>query len=299
MHTASLSFNSTNVRNLIALGSLRTGLNTLSRLAPRLAMAWAERLFLSPPRHAWPAAEQGWLALAEQGELHTVGLPVAEWDGKPMRTYRWGEARRGKIALMHGWGGRATQLHAFIAPLTAAGYQVVAIDAPGHGASPGKQASVLHFAHALERLVRNEGGVDGLIAHSLGGAASVFALSSQHLPVGRVALVSPSADVAAYARHVGRLLKLDNDILAGLQHRMETRLGMRWQDLNAVSLASTLVQPALVVHDQGDREVPSSTGSALASAWPGARLTLTNGLGHRRILRDQAVVDQVVAFLAH
>lgn len=250
------------------------------------------------PRHAWPAAELPWRASAEQATLHTAGMPIDDWDGLPMRTYRWGEARRGKVVLMHGWSGRATQLHAFIAPLVAAGYQVVAIDAPGHGASGGRQASVLHFANAVSRLVRNEGGVNAIIAHSLGGASTIYALSAEALPVERVVLISPSADLGAYARYVGRLLRLSAGLLSQLQQRMETRLGLEWDDLNAITRAGTLRQPALIIHDQGDKEVPAATGSAIASAWSGATLRLTQGLGHRRILRDPAVVDSAVQFIS-
>ena len=53
-----------------------------------------------------------------------------------------------------------------------------------------------------------------------------------------------------------------------------------------------------MIHDQDDREVPLPHGERLAAAWPGARLVTTTGLGHRRILRDPAVLDAVVAELA-
>ena len=43
--------------------------------------------------------------------------------------------------------------------------------------------------------------------------------------------------------------------------------------------------------------MPWSDGAAIAGAWPGARLVTTTGLGHRRILRDERVVSQAVAFV--
>jgi hypothetical protein len=57
------------------------------------------------------------------------------------------------------------------------------------------------------------------------------------------------------------------------------------------------IPPALlVVHDRDDPEVPLAAGSAVAEAWR-ARLDVTSGLGHRRILRDEAVVSAVVEFV--
>ncbi|WP_460536449.1 alpha/beta hydrolase [Chitinimonas naiadis] len=280
------------------MSSLRLSLGALGRIAPGLAVAWAERLFLTPPRHDWTVQERPWLASAEQGYLHTNGLPVAGWNGQPMRTYRWGEARRGKVAVMHGWGGRATQFHALIEALVADGYQVIGIDAPGHGASPGRQASLLHFAQALTRLLRNEGGVDGLVAHSLGGAAAVYALASHRLPVGRLALLAPASDVASYARQVGKVLSLDGEQLQALRQRMETRLGVGWDELNAVKRSAELAVPGLVIHDRDDKEVSSQSGAAIAAAWQGAQWHQSEGLGHRRLLRDPAVIARVQAFLA-
>jgi pimeloyl-ACP methyl ester carboxylesterase len=56
--------------------------------------------------------------------------------------------------------------------------------------------------------------------------------------------------------------------------------------------------PLLVVHDEGDREVPYSEGRRLAECWPDARLMTTNGLGHHRMLRDSEVVTATVEFVA-
>jgi hypothetical protein len=36
----------------------------------------------------------------------------------------------------------------------------------------------------------------------------------------------------------------------------------------------------------------------IVHAWPGAGLRITDGLGHRRILRDPDVIAAAVAFLA-
>lgn len=298
MQAVTASLNSTNVRKIITLNSLRWGVSLLSRLAPGAAVAWAERIFLTPPRHDWSKPERPCLAQAERGWLHTNGLPVAAWNGRPMQTYRWGENRRGKVALLHGWSGRATQFHALIEVLVAEGYQVLAIDAPGHGASPGRQASLLHFAQALVQLVRNEGGVDAVVAHSLGGAAAVYAMARYRLPVGKLALLGPAADVAVYARQVGTVLDLDARQMTALRQGMETRLGVQWAELNAVSRAAELDLPGLVIHDRDDKEVDCQAGAAIAAAWPGAQWHQSEGLGHRRLLRDPAIIARVQAFLA-
>src|SRR3712207_7030695 len=55
--------------------------------------------------------------------------------------------------------------------------------------------------------------------------------------------------------------------------------------------------PTLVVHDRDDAYTPVADGAAIAAAWPDARLRVTSGLGHRRILRDPEVVAEAVEFV--
>jgi pimeloyl-ACP methyl ester carboxylesterase len=58
-----------------------------------------------------------------------------------------------------------------------------------------------------------------------------------------------------------------------------------------------MARPLLVVHDRDDVTVPWLDGATIADAWPGARLMMTGGLGHRGIVRDPGVVGEVVRFL--
>jgi pimeloyl-ACP methyl ester carboxylesterase len=63
-------------------------------------------------------------------------------------------------------------------------------------------------------------------------------------------------------------------------------------------MAGTMAAPPLLlVHDRQDAETGWSDSEAIARAWPGARLVTTTGLGHRRILRDPAVVAEVTGFV--
>lgn len=63
-----------------------------------------------------------------------------------------------------------------------------------------------------------------------------------------------------------------------------------------VRLAAGL-PPLLLVHDRDDKEVDTPDTEDLAAAWPGSTVVRTTGLGHRRILRDPAVVARVLDFL--
>jgi pimeloyl-ACP methyl ester carboxylesterase len=57
-------------------------------------------------------------------------------------------------------------------------------------------------------------------------------------------------------------------------------------------------QPALIVHDFFDRDVPVEEGELYASLWPGSILLKTRRLGHRRIVDDECVQAAALAFLS-
>jgi pimeloyl-ACP methyl ester carboxylesterase len=59
-----------------------------------------------------------------------------------------------------------------------------------------------------------------------------------------------------------------------------------------------MTAPVLIVHDRDDSDVPYTHGEEIAAAWPGAELLTTNGLGHRAVLRDPAVIQRTVTFLS-
>lgn len=81
-------------------------------------------------------------------------------------------------------------------------------------------------------------------------------------------------------------------------HKVVSRAGAPVDAFDVPRLGAELWLPLLVVHDRDDDEVAWSDGAAIARAWPAAELVTTRGLGHRRILRDPAVVARVTAFLA-
>lgn len=273
-----------------ALGLLRHRLafRLLGALAPRAASRRATRLFLTPPHFPHSGEE---LALLDHAEASLLPFPTGR-----VVTWRWGDAAAPQVLLVHGWGGRGAQMRAFVRPLLEAGYGVVAFDAPGHGLSGRGESTFLHFAYAVEAIVRRHGPFAGAITHSFGGPVTTYVLNAG-AAIGRIVLIAPPASMIEASRHFARLLALPERVRSLMQAGIEARLGIRWQDFEIEQVAGGLAAPALVIHDADDRDVPLAAGERYARAWPGARLIATVGLGHRRILRDDAVVREAVAFL--
>jgi pimeloyl-ACP methyl ester carboxylesterase len=281
--------NSTNVRSVFETVARRIGLSTSAWVAPGLAGLWAERLFLTPPKPRYPSSEFFDLIDARQSFVRHRGRHIATW--------RWGSPEAPAVLLAHGWGGRATQMKRFVFHLAAAGYRVIAYDQPAHGISEGRLTGLPDFADTMGAVARHHGNVQAVIAHSLGGPATAIALA-RGLPAARVVLVSPPSDLVGYSRRFARWFAIPERVRRAMQAAIEERFGVRWSDLEVARLAPRLRAEALVIHDRHDTQVPWKQGAALARHWPGARLMSTQGLGHGRILEDDAVARAAVDFIA-
>jgi pimeloyl-ACP methyl ester carboxylesterase len=259
-------------------------------LFPELAGAWAERLFLTPPR---AAAEETALDLldARSSFVTHKGRRIATWE------WGWKSADAPAVLLAHGWGGNAAQLRAFAFPLLAAGYRVIGFDQPAHGLSEGRLTGLPDFADVLAEVAWHHGRPEAIVAHSVGAAAAAFAMS-RGLSFRRAVLVSPPSDIIGYSRRFARWHWIPEPVRGSMQAAIEERYGVRWEELEIERIAPRLAVPALVIHDRGDRVVPARQGVRVARAWRGARFLLTQGLGHGRVLRDPDVVRAAADFIA-
>ena len=307
--------NSTNVRtqkrpsrprHARAPYAVRAPVALMERWSPEWLARAAMPLMFRTRRHEAPAWEK---------ELLRTARPLELWAPRRVRAWTWGAAGP-TVLLVHGWNGRGTQLGAFVAPLVERGYKVVALDAPGHGASPGSGASIFHFADAIDAALDATrplfGPARAVIAHSFGGAATTLAMSRRlrepttpleraleprRLPAERFVFVAPPIDVrdwiGTFAWAIGAGPRLEE----ALRKRIEDRFGVPLASLYAPALARDIDAPMLLVHDEEDRDVPVERGRLLAASWSGAELLVTRGLGHTRILKEPTVVERVVDFV--
>ena len=116
-------------------------------------------------------------------------------------------------------------------------------------------------------------------------------------PAERFVFLAPPHDPVGWLAAFAAELALTDDVVARVRRRSERRLRMRWEELDVLAHARRMTAPLLVVHDRRDATVPYAQGAAIARAWPGADLVTTDGLDHRGVLRDPAVVARVLAFV--
>lgn len=258
-------------------------------LSPALAARLAMRMFLTPPRRQLDASDAPIVAQAVRTLVPIGADAFTKWT--------WGEGAP-VVVVLHGWGSHAARFGDFIAPLRAAGYTVVGIDAPAHGASPGRLSDLPRFRDSLVEVLRAHQPVHAVIGHSLGGAATLTMLAeTQEFHPNRICLFGVPSDMDYILESFAMMLGLKTRALAKLRERFARQFGRAARDISIAAAAPHVRIPVMVVHDEEDNVAPLAQGTALVAAIPGATLVLTKGLGHSGGLRDPATIARVVAFL--
>lgn len=245
-------------------------------------------------------------------------LPIKAWEAEALAeaTQRWTEAESGRIAyyewnpggqrtvlLVHGWEHRASFWGHMAVGLAKAGFRVVALDGPAHGLSDGKQATLVSFAAAVQAVADVIGPVHATVAHSFGAACTAGVpvrfnqAAGGQLP--RLVLMSAPSSTRKVAARFADLLHLPPSVVERMGRFIQEQFGRSAESFSLLEAGRHLpVQRALLLHDREDANVPFAEAEEIAGHWPGLAFRPTTGLGHNRIMRDPAVIQQIVEFIA-
>lgn len=279
---------STTVRMSLWVRAIRTAFTILERVAPGPASRWALRLWCTLPGNPGRRRDER----PSDGDRSTVRL-----NGRDVAVESWGSGD--PVYLMHGWGGWRGQLGRFVEPLVAAGVRIVALDAPSHGDSgPGGlgagRGNAVEFVEALRAVAAVHGDPRAVIAHSFGCATTATAVRDG-LMVGRLVFVAPGVDPLTYVRGLQAVFAFGPRTTEKMITRIENLAGRGLAGFDPRTMITGHPR-TLIIHDRQDKEVPYAEGASLAETWVTAEMISTDGLGHQRILRDDAVINEAVSF---
>jgi pimeloyl-ACP methyl ester carboxylesterase len=276
------------------LALLRLKFRILSTLSTEWAFAHAWKLFTTPRR----LPVKGWEAPA----LRNARPFEVAVGGERVQAYEWNPAGPRTVLLVHGWEHRGSFWGVAAQALVAAGFRVVALDGPAHGASTGIRTTLPAFAQAVQAVADALGEMYGVVAHSFGGAATVGVPVHFNQATGgllpRLVLLAVPGSTTAVAHRFAELLQLPVAVLNRMHHHIQQQLGRNAESFSLVQVGRNFpVGRALLLHDEQDESIPFAEAREIAAGWPGLELQATTGLGHNRIMRDPAVLQRVVEFL--
>jgi pimeloyl-ACP methyl ester carboxylesterase len=208
-----------------------------------------------------------------------------------------------RVLLAHGWGSRSDYLATMVEGLLAAGAEVVALDWPGHGASPGRSLTMPQAVRAIDAAWRHFDGFDVGIGHSFGGASLACAAGAVLCDVparvpGKLVLIGAPSEMTWLLKGFGKVLDLAPRAQAAFEGMVERLSGRRVDGFDATRILAALRKPVLVIHAEDDKEVPAEHARRYGAVGPNVELHWANGFGHRRIVSAAPVIDKISAFLA-
>ena len=264
-------------------------INFVSRLSPSLAQKISFKLFTSPRPRKQKPEEIEFLKTANQETVHS--------GGQKIQVYSWGQSDK-KILFSHGWESNAGRWRSFIPPLVKKGFQVIAFDAPGHGASEGHRLHLVIFMQAIKAIMDKFGAFYATVGHSMGGGATVMALHDLHLPrPKKLVLLATFSEVSKIYDSYSEMLGLAPKLKDGFDKTIKKLSGQTMAHFSIVAKAALLSDvQGLIIHDKQDQTIPISEARDIAQNWPTAKLIETDGAGHS--LQNDFIFTQVVDFLS-
>ena len=261
----------------------------LGSIHPRLARPWLLRLWFTPWVHPSARVPVTDLPAGLAPWSHAVGeIELGGYQGGAGET----------AVLLHGWSGRAADMRHLAGDLVAAGWRVVAPDLPAHGSTPGRRTDLFEMGDAVTSVLDHERPAI-VVTHSMGFPALMLALESGASAPDRAVAIAPGRKMSHAMDRFVRQARLGDRLADELRLGLEDRFGGRvWDLLDVDRVLGDLDFDGLVVHDRDDDEVPMEDARHIADVWRDATLVETAHLGHRRILRDDAVRSCVTAWLA-
>ena len=207
------------------------------------------------------------------------------------------------VVLLHGWGANAGIMLPLAEPLYRAGFNVLLVDARGHGRSPADGYSAMpKFAEdagaAVEWLHAHSNGRIALMGHSV-GAAAVLLEASRRDDIAAVISVASFAHPEALMQRWLAKLHIPRPVARAVLRYIEWVIGYRFEAIAPVNTIRNIRVPVLLVHGDKDRAVPVSDFDEIAAQRDPAKdeTLLVAGAHHGSIDKIEAHADVLVRFL--
>ncbi|PBI89538.1 2-succinyl-6-hydroxy-2,4-cyclohexadiene-1-carboxylate synthase [Flavobacterium sp. ACN2] len=271
----------------ITLKSVGSYINFLSYVRPKKAMELSYALFSQP--------RIGRLKKEELPKvLRHTETETFHHNEHHFQTYIW-KGNETKILLVHGWESNAARWKKTLPHLQKSGSTIIAIDAPAHGQSSGKEFNVPLYAEFINKAVEKYQ-PEIIIGHSIGGAACVY---HQYLfpntSINKMVILGAPSELKTLIDNYVSMLSLNTKMFSLLESKFLDHFNFKLEDFSGQKFASQFTIPGFIAHDTSDKIVAFAEGQKIASNWKNSQFIETSGLGHG--MHDDELYDKVIEFL--
>jgi len=217
--------------------------------------------------------------------------------GRRRVAWRWGTGPT--VVLAHGWGGRGGQMAKLADAIARAGFEVVVFDGQGHGESAGWR---IGFRRLIDDLVALDDAMQGNIAAWVCHSAAGLCLAAARIRCGlnprRLVFLATPRGPYIPIHELDRHLNPGDAVLERCREYYAAEFGMRWDEMDrCAAFVNRGDAGLLLVQDRDDPRIEAGDAERIASAWGGAEIVHTQGLGHLKVLWSNEVAEKIIEFL--
>ena len=270
----------------IAFKSIGNILNITSFFSPKYASKKALNLFATPRKGRYTEKQRPIINSALFEELNYNNLDIA--------TYRW--VGKGKtILLAHGWESNTSRWEYLLEDLKAQDYNIIALDAPAHGRSSGKQFNAILYSEFINIAIKKFQ-PEVLVGHSVGGMASVFSMHNYKLPsIKKMVLLGAPAHFTGVFDRYKTMMGYNTIISNGLDNIVLDRFNKTVDYFSVANFTKSIEAKGLIIHDKKDRIIPYEDAQLIADSYINSEFISTTGFGHG--LKDKSLIPKVIHFI--
>lgn len=271
---------------LLLAKSIGLYLNFLSYTFPEKAYQLAYAFFSEP----------------RKGKLHPNNLPKTlqkaaieqhTLNQYHFHSYTW-KGNDEVILLVHGWESNASRWKKLLSCLKKTGKTIIAIDAPAHGLSSGKEFNIPTYAKFIELAVQKFN-PKIVVGHSIGGNAIAYYQAHYQHTFEKMILIGAPSDFKIILNNFIQILGLNSRIHQALIAYTKKRFNIVIEDFSATKFLENTTIPGIIAHDVEDDVVSFEEGKKIANSWKTAEFITTKGLGHS--MHDDYLYQSIVNFI--
>ena len=279
------------IQQKLAIAFFRTKIKLLGIISNRMAAEETLRIFLTPMMKS----------KAKKKEPFSNGERLLfTFNGLSIKGFRCNHPGVHKVLLLHGFSSNCRNFDKYVQPLIEKKYEVLAFDAPAHGASEGRTTNAVEYSEMIIKINELYGPVNGYIAHSFGGIALALAMEKiVHNPDTKIVLIAPATETSTAVDGAFEMLGLQNERLRKTVDQLVLERTSKETSWFSIRRAMNNIRASVLwFHDEDDDITPLEDALKVKTDnHSNIQFVITKGLGHRKIYRDEGVVNASVKFL--
>lgn len=275
------------IQYFIITKSIGFYINSFGLLFPKKAARLAYKIFSEP----------------RIGKLYATNLPdfiktakleTLDYKHHKIQTYIW-QGNENIILLVHGWESNTSRWKKLFPYLQKTGSTIIALDAPGHGLTSGKEFNAILYSEFIE-VVIEKFKPHAVIGHSIGAMSSYFyQYKHQNPSIEKLVLLGAPSDLRVIFDNYVALLSLNSRMSKALENFFVQKFQLQLNDFSGQKFCAQINTKALIAHDTKDKIVAYSEGNKVAKGYQNAKFITTTGFGHS--LHKEELYEEISEFL--